>query len=189
MMKAPLRGSRGFAGSLSFCVAILTMGLPMAAMAASPLVQWVNYLDLHPSDATTIVTPDIDDGITGGGLAITSTNTGDVDGENNNKTVFMALELPKQARVTGVRVCYKLSNPNSFIEQTRLTQLNNPPANFTVRLDDKTAMNSAAPKCDRTAVLKVPIKAENGALVLSLRTNFASMSDEIVIRGLGLLVR
>jgi hypothetical protein len=161
----------------------------MNAIAASPRVQWVNYYDLNPSDTTTSVTPDIDDGITSGGLTITSTNTGDVDGENNNKTVFMALELPKQARVTGVMVCYQLSSANSFIEQTRLMQLNNPPANFTVRLDDKTAMNSATSKCDRTTVLKVPIKAENGALILLLRTNFASMSDQIVIRGLGLLVR
>jgi hypothetical protein len=186
MMNAPMRGLRGLAGLLSFCAAILTIGLPMTAIAASPQVQWVNYFDLNPSDTTTIVTPDID---INGGLVITSKNTGDVDGENNNKTVFMALELPKQARVTGVMVCYQLSSPNTFIEQTRLAQLNNPPANFTVRLDDKTAMNSATPKCDRTAVLKVPIKAENSDLVLSLRTNFASMSDQIVIRGLGLLVR
>jgi hypothetical protein len=116
-------------------------------MAASPQIQWVNYFDLHPSDGTTIVTPDID---INGGLLIASTNAGDVDGNNANKTVFMALEVPEQARVTRRDGLLPVVEAE-FIhraDSTGATQSPSRPATRSV-WTNTTAMNSATAKCDR----------------------------------------
>jgi hypothetical protein len=42
---------------------------------------------------------------------ITSSSLGDLDSNNENKVVTMALELPKHVKMTGVPICYENSNP------------------------------------------------------------------------------
>lgn len=103
----------------------------------------------------------------------------------------MALVTPKETKITGVRLCYELSDPGangSFIEDIRLAQFNNTDASTAlVLLDDSIARDASGPTC---VTSKSPsIFAGQGTIVLSLRTNFASTSDQILVRALGLLVK
>ena len=157
-------------------------------------VEWLNHLELLPGDPTVTTTqyqqhPSFGTNVEG--LVITSSPTGDVDSNNEDKFVSMALVTPKQTKINGVRLCYELSDPGasgSFIEDIRLAQFNNTDASRgSVLLDDGTAQNASGPTCvTSTSAL---IDAGAGTIVLSLRVNFASTSDQIVVRALGLLVK
>lgn len=172
--------------------------LPGTAVAAkpSPQVQWVNHLDLISGDPTvTTVTPQLNTSLGTGlsGSRVTSSTTGDVDSTGSNKVVYMALELPKQVKVTGVRVCYELSDPGvngSFIDQIRLAQINNADGSTaSVLLDDATHQNASGPTCVNSTLVSPPIKASDGSVLLSFRVFFGSTADQIVIRSVGLLVK
>src|SRR5947208_3374978 len=52
--------------------------------------------------------PGVGGGLTG--LVIESTTTGETFVEGGNKVVHMALDLPKQTKIKGVRVCYELTD-------------------------------------------------------------------------------
>lgn len=166
------------------------------AAPPSPQVQWVNYMDLVPGDPTDTTAVTLEHpsfGTNTLGLVITSSSLGDTDSNNENKVVTMALELPKQVKVTGVRVCYELSDPGpsgTFIEQTRLAQLNNTDGSTAlVVLDDGTHLDATGPTCASSAQVKPPIKASAGPLILSFRINTANVADQIVIHSVGLLVK
>ncbi len=160
----------------------------------SPQIQWVNYMDLVPGDPTvtsavTLEHPSF--GTNTLGLVITSSTTGDTDSNNENKVVTMALELPKQVKVTGVRVCYENSAPSStFIEQTRLAQLNNVDGSTaSVKLDDTTHLNATGPTCFTSSKVKPGIKASDGPIILSFRINTGNTADQIVLHSVGLKVK
>ena len=85
-----------------------------------------------------------------------------------------------------MRVCYELSNDDSFISQIRLAQVQDPPATALVLLDDATDQTVTGPVCVDSEPTEIDSSA--GPLLLSLRLNFGNTSDKIVIRGLGLLL-
>ena len=152
-------------------------------------IQWVNHFDLLPGGAEVTTTfNSTSSGVGGGltGLVIHSSTTGEAFSDGGNKVVHMALELPKETKITGVRVCYELSNARSFISQIRLAQVQNPPAIALVMLDDGTDLVNPGPVCVNSA--STSIQGEDGAVLLSLRVNFGDTSDLIVVRGLGLFV-
>ena len=157
------------------------------APATSP-VRWVNHFDLLPGDPAVVSTSadSTTSGVGGGltGLVITSTTTGEIDSFGGNKNVHMALDLQKNTIIKGVRVCYELTNPGSFISQIRLAQVQNPPSSALVLLDDGTDLVAPGPTCvDSAATL---IHSKKGSVLLSLRVNFGNVGDKIVIRALGL---
>jgi len=103
--------------------------------------------------------------------------------------------VPPGFDVTGVRVCYELSNPASFITAIRLAQVNTPPANATVMLDDPANLTNPGPVCADTGqppdvfMPFGPVHPENGAVLLSLRVNFGDTAHRIVVRGVALLLQ
>ncbi len=150
-------------------------------------LMWINHFELLPGDESVKTSFDaVTSGVGGGltGLVITSTTTGEVAVSGGNKVVHMAVEVPPGYVVHSVRVGYELTSSASFISQIRLAQVQDPPATAIVLLDDGTDQTDVGPKDVDSA--STSIDAAAGPLLLSLRTNFGSTSDRIVVRSLGL---
>mgnify|MGYP000887219280 CR=1 FL=1 len=149
-----------------------------------------NYFDLLPGGPEVTTTfNSTSSGVGGGltGLVIHSSTLGDTFTDGGNKVVQMALDLPKNTIVTSVRLCYELSSAESFVSQIRLAQVQDPPAAAVVLLDDGTNLTDPGPICVDSATTS--IKANGGAILLSLRTDFGDVADRIVVRALGLHVK
>src|SRR5215471_9880708 len=156
-------------------------------LPANKKVMWIDHLTLLPGDPSVHTSFNaINSGVGGGlsGLIIQSTTTGDQAPGGGNKVVETAVEVPPGFQVVGVRICFENSNPRSFISQTRLAQVQNPPSNAVVKLDDPTHLNQAGPVCVDSKSTSIDPSA--GSVLLSLRVNFGNTSDKIVIRGLAL---
>ncbi len=154
-------------------------------------LMWVNHLALLPGDSSVTTSYDaVSSGVGGGlsGLVLQSSQLGENGASGGNKVVWRALDIPPDfQRVTGVRLCYELSNPRTYISQIRLAQVQDPPSTALVLLDDGTDLKTKGPICVDSA--KSDIDPSNGALLLSLRIFTGDVSDKIVIRALGLHVR
>src|SRR5262249_843217 len=150
-------------------------------------IMWINHLDLVPGDPSVLTSFNaVNSGIGGGlsGLIIMSSTTGDTATGGGNKVVEKGLQVPPGFLITGVRVCYELSNARSFIEQIRLAQLQDPPSTALVRLDDATHLVNPGPVwLDSAPTLVNPGRGE---VRLNLRVNFGDTSDKIVVRAVGL---
>lgn len=150
---------------------------------------WLNHFDLLPGDDSVKTSFNaISSGVGGGltALVVTSTATGDTAPNGGNKVVHMAVDVPPDYLVTGVRVGYELTSPKSFITQIRLAQVQDPPKVALVLLDDGTDHTTVGPvHVDSTPTMIDPVA---GALLLSLRVKFASTRDRIAIRSLALHV-
>jgi hypothetical protein len=78
----------------------------------------------------------------------------------------------------------------SFITQVRLAQVQDPPDSAVVLLDDGTDLTDAGPACvDSEPPFAGSIDPEAGSLLVSLRLDYGSTTDRIVVRGLGLLLQ
>jgi hypothetical protein len=87
---------------------------------------WINPLDFLAGDPSVKTSFNaVTSGVGGGlsGLIIESTTIGDEASGGGNKVVERGLDVPPGYRITGVRVCYELSNTRSFIDQIRLAQV------------------------------------------------------------------
>ena len=174
---------------LSFLIVCLATG-STALAGIGKTVMWVNHLDLLPGDPSVTTSFNaVSSGVGGGlsGLIIESNTTGEDATGGGNKVVEMATEVPPGFVITGVRVCYELSDPRSFISQIRLAQVQNPPSSAIVLLDDSTDLTDPGPICvdsDKTSV-----NPSKGAVLLSLRVNFGDTTDRIVVRGLALRLK
>ena len=180
-------------------VALLTASLPMNAQHRPRFdpdrdhdrdkieTMWIDHLVFLPGDPSVQTSFNaVNSGVGGGlsGLIITSSTLGDEAQGGGNKVVETALEVPPGFDIVSVRVCYENSNPRSFITQTRLAQVQDPPGTALVILDDPTALNAAGPTCvNSQSTLVDPAK---GSVLLSLRLNFGDTSDKIVLRAVGL---
>lgn len=154
---------------------------------AEPALVWINHFDLLPGDASVLTSFNaVSSGVGGGltGLVIESTTTGENASGGGNKVVHRSLEVAPNFTITGVRVCYELSNARSFISQVRLAQVQDPPSVAFVLLDDGTDLTSPGPVCVDSA--PTAVDPALGAVLLSLRVNFGDTSDRIVVRGIGL---
>lgn len=191
--------------ALTAALALLVVSLPLASRAdedgnngngkRKTRVMWLDHFALLPgapelttSHDSTSSCPGFTSCLTG--LVIESSTTGDRFLDGGNKVVHMATGVPPGWDVTGVRVCYELSSSASFISQVRLAQVQDPPATAIVRLDDGTDLTASGPVCVNSAApFSGRIDPEPGSLLLSLRLNYESPADRIVIRGLGLLLQ
>jgi len=148
---------------------------------------WIDHLVFLPGDPSVQTSFNaVNSGVGGGlsGLIITSSTLGDEAQGGGNKVVETALEVPPGFQIVSVRVCYENSNPRSFITQTRLAQVQNPPSTAIVLLDDPTHLNAAGPVCvNSQPTLVNPAK---GSVLLDLRVNFGDTTDKIVLRAVGL---
>jgi hypothetical protein len=153
-------------------------------------LMWINHFDLLPGDPSVFTSFNaISSGVGGGltGLVIQSNTTGEIAQGGGNKVVHMGLQVPPNYTIRRVRVCYELSNSRSFISQIMLAQVADPPDHATVILDDGTDLTDPGPVCVASA--DTSVDPSLGAVHLSLRVNFGSTSDRIVIRALGLGLR
>src|SRR5437762_5167697 len=131
-------------------------------------IMWINHLELLPGDSSVIMSNTTGDTATGGG----------------NKVVEKGLQVPPGFLITGVRFCYELSNARSFIDQIRLSQVQDPPGTALVQLDEATHLVNPGPVCVDSA--PTTVNPELGAVRLDLRVNFGDTSDKIVVRAVGL---
>jgi hypothetical protein len=180
-------------------VVLLTASLPMTAQDRPRFdpdrdhdrdkieTMWIDHLVFRPGDPSVQTSFNaVNSGVGGGlsGLIITSSTLGDEAEGGGNKVVETALEVPPGFDIVSVRICYENSNPRSFISQTRLAQVQDPPSKALVLLDDPTHLNAAGPVCVNSQTTLVdPAK---GSVLLSLRLNFGDTSDKIVLRAVGL---
>jgi hypothetical protein len=162
---------------------------PSEIEQASAGLLWIDHLSLLSGDPSVTTSFNaINSGVGGGlaGLVVRSSTLGDVASGGGNKVVWAALEVPPGLTVTGVRVCYELSNVRSYITQVRLAQVQDPPSTALVLLDDPTHLNSPGPVCANS--LGTTVDPANGPLLLDLRVNFGNIADLIVVRGVALRV-
>lgn len=160
---------------------------PSQAMA--DVVMWLNHLGFLPGDSSVKTSFEAVSSKVGGlsGLNIQSTALGNTSPSGGNKVVEMGVQTIPGYNIVGVKVCYELSNPRTYICQIRLAQLQNPPSSAVVRLDDATKQINKGPICVTSA--PTLIDPDNGAVRLSLRINTGNTADYIVIRGIGLVLR
>jgi len=144
---------------------------------------WINHLDLLPGDPSVLTSFNA---VQSGGLVVRSTTTGEIAQGGGNKVVHTALQVPPDFLIKRVRVCYELSNSRSFISQIRLSQLQNPPSQAIVKLDDGTDHTNPGPVCVASA--DTTVDPGLGAVGLDLRVNFGSTADSIVVLALGLVL-
>lgn len=153
------------------------------------VLMWTNHLDFLPGDPSVKTSFNaVTSGVGGGlsGLIIESTTTGEDAAGGGNKVVEKGLQIPPGFLISGVRVCYELSNARSFISQIRLDQVQDPPATALVLLDDGTDLTNAGPVCVNSAEVSTPIDPSTGAVRLNFRVNFGDITDRIVLRAVGL---
>ena len=171
---------------------LLAMGL---SSAQADTVQWINHFDLlsgYPADLT-ISANSTSSGVGGGltGAVVRSRTVGDVFPGGGNKVAHMALNLPPQPAgitIRGVRVCYESTSIATYVTQTRIAEVQNPPSVAAVKMDDPKDLNVAGPQCVDVTGPGASIPVGNGPLLFSLRFNFGSIADAIVIRGLGIIL-
>lgn len=96
------------------------------------------------------------------GTVVTSTATVDL------KWISMGLSLPPNATVEGVIICYRVSNPQSFISQVRISEIKTPDQAMVLH-DDPTDLKSITPTSYSSNVAALAAAA---ALMLELRLNF-----------------
>jgi hypothetical protein len=173
---------------LAVTAALTFLATAASAQDARRTVLWLNHLDFLAGDPSVQTSFNaISSGVGGGlsGLIIKSTTVGDTAAGGGNKVVEMgATEVPPGYQITGVRVCYELSDAKSFITQIRLDQVQNPPASAVVKLDDGTDQTNKGPICvDSKATTVDPAV---GGTRLSLRVNFGNTAHRIVVRAVGL---
>lgn len=180
-------------------------GNPLAALQSqidaltqpATALMWINHLDLLPGDSDVVTSfNSTTSGVGGGlsGLIIQSSTSGDTSVSGGNKVVEKGLQVPPGWLITGVRVCYELSNARSFITQIRLAQVQPTPSTALVLLDDGTNQTAAGPICVNSTSLPAgsEIDPSAGGVRLNLRLFFDAAgitgagADRIVIRALGL---
>jgi hypothetical protein len=160
-----------------------------AVAARKKKIMWVNHLALLAGDPSVTTSFNaVSSGVGSGlsGLVIQSSTLGDTAQGGGNKVVEMGLEIPPGNKIKGVRLCYELSNPRSFVSQIRLAQVQDPPSKALVILDDPTDFTDPGPVCVDSAPTSVDPAL--GSVLLSLRVNFGNTADKIVIRSIGLHV-
>jgi hypothetical protein len=163
------------------------VGAAGSSVAAPPkkTIMWINHFDLLPGDPSVTTSFNaVSSGLGLTGLVIHSSTTGENATGGGNKVVHMGLEVPPGYLIKGVRVCYQLSNKRSFISQIRLAQIQNPPVNALVQLDDGTDQTNPGPICVDSQ--PTTVDPSLGEVLLSLRVNFGNTSDIIVVRAIGL---
>lgn len=115
-----------------------------------------------------------------GTLASSSNVTFDGTGE---EWIQMPLTLPSNVTVTGVVVCYQVSDPASYIAQIRITDMTDPDF-ASIRMDDDTPRTSTTPEC-----ITIPTIVDfDATLTLRMRIVAASGLDVIKIGGIGIVV-
>ncbi len=146
-------------------------------------IQWINHLDFRPGHP---VVQTSFNAVNPGTLVVRSTTLGDIVPGGGNKVIEMSLQVPPRHLLKGVRICYRTTNRRTYITQTRLAQLQNPPASWLVRLDDPTNHNSLAPVCENSLEVPTAINPVAGSIRFPLRFYFGSVSDSVVIYAVGL---
>lgn len=167
-------------------MSLVTRGVPMGPSGIAETM-WIAHLDLLPGDSSVTTSFDANSSGVGSGqagLVIASDTFGDVGNSGAEKVVWTALEVPPHFVVAGVRLCYELSHSGSYISRVVISQVQDPPSNEVIVLDDTTPLTHRGPICVDSAYASIDPAA--GPLLLKLSVNFGDTSDRIVISGVGL---
>jgi hypothetical protein len=166
-------------------------------------VLWVNHFDLQSADTNILTTGPNDTSVSGNltGLVVqaapvptppapTTPPTPPVTAPVGPSSLVMALDLPNDTKVTGVKVCYDGTSA-SYIDKIALAQVQGS-ADMSL-----TTMPLTAPPADLCVVSKFKgtgFKTKNGAIVVTLGVHMApptptATPDPIIIREIGVLVK
>jgi hypothetical protein len=157
---------------------VLSLVVPSQVLADEhETVQWINHLEFLPgvSYVATSYTP------INGGLKVTASETGE-------NFIVQGLPVAPGFLVTGIRVCYELTDPESFISQIAITQLEDPPVSRVLVLNDTTELSDMGPICVNSTPSFGDIDPSQGALNLSLGMWFPDINDSITVLGVGLVM-
>jgi hypothetical protein len=171
---------RGWIAGVGVALAALLAVAPQAsAQLPRTSVHWINIGTLAPASSGVTVEPDT----SVFGVFFRSSVAGD------SQWVETGVPVPPGFLVDGVRLCYELQRGSrSFVSQIRLAQINNPPVNATVMLDDGTDLTQPGPVCVNSELARTPIVPDAGALLFSLRGNFGAAGDRIRLISAALLL-
>ena len=111
-----------------------------------------------------------------GSIRVVSTNPG------TTQWIYFPAAIPSNWEANSVELCYALSDPNSYITQIRVTEMQTPDGATVIR-DDGTDLTDTGPSCVTSSVFA---RLPEGILTISIRFQFQDMSDEIEIGGIGL---
>lgn len=148
---------------------------------------WIDHLAFRAGDPSLTLSFDaVSSGVGGGlsGLIIESSALGDTAPGGGNKGIEKGLAVPPGWLVTGVRLCYELSDPRTFVTQVRLAQVQDPPQSAVVQLDDGADLTDPGPVCVDSVATSIDPAA--GGLRLNLRIQTGDVGDRIVLRAVGL---
>lgn len=160
------------AGSFALMAALTALATMPAA--ATEYTIWHNPRDLVPA----VSGVDVSYGSPGPSSVISFTSTG-------TRWVQLPLTVPSTVTVTGVRLCYKVSNSASPLSQIRINEMTTPDA-ATVRMDDPTDRTSTTSEC---VVASAPFPfAAGGTLTLLLRIDVTNIAHTVKIGGVGIVV-
>lgn len=107
---------------------------------------------------------------------------------DDSKWISIRLSLPSNDEIKEVTICYKVSNPRSFISQIVLVEM--PPlGNEIIRHDDQTSLNSTSPECYSSKISGLFVPTDPVTLELRLRLNFQDTSDKIILNNVGVKSR
>jgi len=181
----------------SICSGVSVGGFLETAEAADPF--FINHFSLLPGDPTklkTTASANIGFGSLSPGLVIESLQPGTVE-----SVVLTALTLGRNTTVQGMRVCYELSNPRSYINNVTLKRVNDPGQprdnddednelgpDLPLQNQSLPVLNASVAHCTSFKDIPKGIKAQGGAIILSLGVLFADQSDKIVIRSLAVRI-
>lgn len=110
--------------------------------------------------------------------------SGGVVKETDFQWIQVGLTVPDGLKVKAVVVCYQvIGRGNTYISQTRLTQMTTPNVALVIH-DDPTNLTSSAPVCYTSKTSAVTLK---GTITLELKVVIGRKTDRILVGGLALL--
>jgi hypothetical protein len=179
---------KGSESNMTKTVAPTMPTLSNTTVTASNVTMWINHFGFMQGDPSVQLFLNANNSGVGSnmsGLIVESNTIGDVAIGGGDKVIATGLQVPPHYSITNVRICYDGSNSTrSFIDQTRLTQLQN--SSSIVVLDDLTHLKNMGPNCMTSQPTLV--NPNKGEVRLDLRLNFGDASDKIVIREVGLVL-
>ena len=166
---------------------------PAAAMspfaARADVMMWLDHLGSQLDDTIIDTSFTVLRSKVGRGLApwdIHSTTLGIPGFLVGNKEVDIKVNTIPEYNIVGLKVCYELSEPRTYICHLRFEQVKNPSALSSVSLDYTTKLTNKG----RTWMRSVPIliNPDNGNVRLSFRINTGNPADYIRVRAIGLVL-
>lgn len=160
----------------AIAAALLASLLAWASSASADYAIWLHPALATPEGSTLTVSH-----IGGPAITVTTNTPGDL------QWLDFPVIIPSNVQINSVQLCYKVSDPSSYISQIRIAQMREPPLDF-VYLDDGTDLTSTTATCVTSAGPTGGPFSPAGMITVELRLNFANVAHTITIGALALNV-